>query len=115
MADRLWKQTERAIATRLGGSRVGNRGEATPDVATSWCSVEVKTRQNLPAWLQAAMRQAVGNAWPETLPVVVLHETGQRHDNDLVVLTLADFQQWFGDMYPDGVSGDGEVAENGRE
>jgi len=26
MADRTWKATERAIARRLGGRRVGNRG-----------------------------------------------------------------------------------------
>lgn len=92
-----WKATERAISKRLAGQRVGNQGAATPDVVTPWCSIEVKHRKELPAWLQDAMRQAVANARPETLPVVILHQCGQRHDNDLVMLRLRDFQEWFGE------------------
>jgi len=98
VTDKTWKQTERAIAARLGGERVGNRGTGTPDVTTSWASVECKTRKVLPGWLQDAMAQAVRNARPETLPLVVLHEVGQRHDDDLVVVRLADFVQWFGEV-----------------
>jgi len=96
MPDRLWKATERAIAARLGGVRVGCTGEATPDVVSDWLSCEVKTRKRLPGWLQDAMRQAVANAKEGTLPLVVLHEVGQRHDSDLVVMRLAAFVAWFG-------------------
>ncbi len=53
-------------------------------------------RQRLPSWLQAAMAQARANAPAGRLPVVILHKLGQRHDDDLVVLRLADFEEWFG-------------------
>jgi hypothetical protein len=28
--------------------------------------------------------------------VVVLHELGQRHDNDLVVMRMRDYAEWYG-------------------
>jgi len=98
MGDKTWKQVERAVAKRLGGQRTGATGGATPDVATGWASVEVKTRQELPAWLLDAVRQAVRNAHPNTLALVILHQVGERHDNDLVVLRLRDFEDWYGKL-----------------
>lgn len=98
MADRTWKANERAIAKRLGGQRVGNRGSNTEDVAHRWLSIEVKSRRALPAWLLEAVAQARRNSPPSRLPVVVLHQVGQRHANDLVVLTLGDFEEWFGSL-----------------
>lgn len=98
MPNETWKQCERAIAHRLAGSRAGNRGTASPDVQTPWASVEVKTRQTLPRWLLDAMRQARVNAWGDRLPLLILHETGARHDDDLCILRLADFEAWFGDL-----------------
>ncbi len=93
-----WKANERAIAKRLGGQRVGATGRNTEDVSHDWLSIEVKTRRRLPAWLLAAMAQARANAPAGRLPVVVLHQVGRHHDNDLVVLRLADFEEWFGEM-----------------
>ncbi|MBC7233107.1 MAG: hypothetical protein H5T68_07715 [Chloroflexi bacterium] len=100
MPDKTWKQAERTIAKRLGGRRVGCTGRA--DVTSDWLSIEVKTRKRLPEWLRAALEQASLDAG-DKLALVVLHETGQRHDNDLVVLRLRDFEGWFG-----------EVADNGK-
>ena len=83
----------------LGGKRVGNRGGATCDVDHAWLAVEVKHRKTLPTWLVAALKQARVNSDCVTkLPIVVLHESGQRHANDLVVLRLADFVEFFGDV-----------------
>lgn len=45
-----------------------------------------------------AMAQARTNAPAGRLPVVVLHRVWSRHDNDLVVLRLADFEEWFGGL-----------------
>ena len=98
MSDKAWKRAERMVAKRLGGRRVGNSGRNTEDVFHDWLSVEVKERRELPLWLQAAMAQAWHNAPSGHLPLVVLHELGQRHDGDLVVLRLADFEAWFGDV-----------------
>lgn len=88
---------ERRIARELGGQRVGNRGRAAPDVVAQdgWLVVEVKQRANLPAWLGHAVGQAVASAGPSQLPVTVLHEAGTPYAGALVVLRLADFQDWF--------------------
>jgi hypothetical protein len=91
-----WKKTERAVAQRLGGQRVGNRGTNTEDVAHEWLSIECKHKKELPTWLKLAMWQAKTNADADKLPVVVLHENGQRHADNLVVIRMADFQEWFG-------------------
>ena len=91
-----WKDTERAIARRLGGHRVGNTGRGTPDVVSSSLAAEVKTRKALPRWVLDAVAQAVRNAPDGRLPVVVLHEKHKRHDGDLVLLRLADFERLAG-------------------
>lgn len=75
MSDRLWKKTERAIAKRLGGQRVGATGKPGPDVVTSTLSVEVKTRKTLPKWLKDALAQATNGA-DGRLPVVIIHQPG---------------------------------------
>lgn len=92
-----WKQTERAIAKRLNGKRIGVTGKATADVVSDWLSVEVKHRKRLPQWLKDALMQA-GTGAGDRLPLVILHESGQRHADDLVILRLADFQDWFGEV-----------------
>jgi len=97
--DHRWKAAERAIAQRLGGDRVPVNGRGnTPDIAHPWLAIEVKDRERLPIWLRRALDQAQAGARPGQLPVAVLHEAGRRHDDDLVVLRLADFKTWFGDM-----------------
>lgn len=90
-----WKQTERAIAKRLNGRRLGATGRATADVVNAWLGAEIKHRRRLPEWLKVALDQARNGAG-ERLPIVILHESGQRHDNDLVLMRLADFEDWFG-------------------
>ena len=91
-----WKDTERAIAKRTGGVRTGCTGRATSDVVTESLAIECKTRATLPAWLGDAIAQAVRNAHGDRLPAVLLHQTGRRHDNDVVCLRLEDFLDWFG-------------------
>jgi hypothetical protein len=97
---KTWKNVERAIAEKLGGQRMSNHalGLRTPDVESPWLSVEVKHRKALPLWIKEAMTQAETNGDEAKLPLVVLHEKGRRHDNDLVVLRLGDFVDWFGEF-----------------
>jgi len=74
-------------------------GLRTPDVESPWLSVEVKHRKALPLWIKEAMAQAETNSSDEAkLPLVVLHEKYQCHDNDLVMLRLGDFLDWFGEF-----------------
>ncbi len=95
-----WKHTERALAKKLNGTRTGPQGKAIEDVTTDWLTVESKHRKELPAWLKAAIAQVVNAAAkkPGYLGIVVLHEAGKRHDNDLVVVRFGDFVEWFGDV-----------------
>lgn len=97
MPNNTWKHTERAIAKRLGGRRIGATGRATADVVSNSFSVEVKHRRRLPQWVKDAVEQARHGAG-ERLPIVILHESGQRHADDLVVLKLSSFQEWFGEV-----------------
>jgi len=94
-----WKRTERAIAAYVGGRRNPITGRQRGDVADinhDWLSVEVKHRAKLPAWLHDAMSQAVAAQRDGQLPVVILHEAGTRHDEDIVCVRLKDFREWFG-------------------
>jgi hypothetical protein len=73
------------------------RGDA-PDVAHPWPSIECKHRRKLPVWLEHVMRQAEASARSGQLPAAVLHESQRRHVNDLVVVRLGDWLDWFGGM-----------------
>jgi len=88
-----WKNVERALARRLDGRRTGATGRSGADVLTDRLSVEVKHRRRLPDWLKKAFEQADQDA-NRRLPVVILHEFGQRHDADLVLIRLADFESF---------------------
>ena len=65
---------------------------------------EVTVWQRTPGWLGKALGFAKGNAYPDKLGVVILHE--RESGPDLVVLSLEDFRNWFGElrvrMYPVG-------------
>ncbi|MEO5357717.1 MAG: hypothetical protein H7844_10520, partial [Nitrospirae bacterium YQR-1] len=86
------KTTERAIAKRISGDRRGVLGGE--DISHPVFSVEVKSRQKFVAseW----MSQAIRNAPEGKTPLVVVHVNGQRHDNDLVVIRMRDFEDYNG-------------------
>ena len=86
-----WQRAERHVADALGTTRNGNTGHATADVSTEdWC-IEVKSTGRLPARVVAALQQAERAASGQQTPVAVLHQVGQRHDSDLVVMRWKDF------------------------
>ena len=84
---------ERYIARRLGGRRVEHYGGE--DVAHEWLSIECKERQGIPQWLTQAVAQALAYAGQGKLAIAVLHELNRSHDEDLVVMRLKDFEEWF--------------------
>ncbi len=94
MPDKTWKAAERRIAGRFGTKRTGPVGRNAPDVITGDLSIEVKTRKSLPAWLHDALAQSEHNAQPGTLPIVVLHQIGDRYDDDIVMMSMKSFTQW---------------------
>jgi hypothetical protein len=98
VANDTWKKNERALAARLGGKRIGPTGKTGSDVAHPLFAIECKHRKNLPEWLYEAQAQSCGAARPEQLPIVVWHKLGDRHDGDLVVMRLKDFEAWAGTL-----------------
>ena len=89
-----WKACERRVAELLGGRRVpvsGRQRGDTPDVIHEWLSIEVKSRQRLPSWLEEAMKQAEASAKDRQPPVVVLHQDGKKYRDALGVCRLSRF------------------------
>ena len=96
---RDWKQTERCIASILGGRRipVSGRGRGdNPDIEHPLLSVEVKARASFPAWLEDALRQAELSATNGKTPAVVLHGDRKPYRDVLVVLRLSKFAELLG-------------------
>jgi len=99
-----WKRVEREIAKRFGTVRNLSQGLAVPDVVTHTLSIEVKSRRSLPKWLSNALKQAEDNCVSGTLPLVVLHESGELYNDALVIMRLKDF------LRP--AKGEGEALDN---
>jgi hypothetical protein len=94
---RTWQRAEQRIGKALGVQRVGNTGVSTADVVTPWLCCEVKSWRTLPVKVLAALQQAEAAASPDQLPIAVLHQVGERHAGDLVVMRWGDFIAWHGD------------------
>ena len=94
MADKLWKSAERKIASLLGGQRVpitGRQRGSAPDIAHPTLSIEVKHRENFPAWLLDALDQAEQSMVSgEQVPIAVLHQKGMKYEDCLAVMRLSD-------------------------
>lgn len=90
MVDKTWKQAERRIASRLGGTRQKNDGTGKPDIEHSILAPEVKHGAQVPKMLVDAMAQARKNAPEGTVPCVILHPKGaHRHTVAMTVKELA--------------------------
>jgi hypothetical protein len=92
-----WKEAERRIAHLLGGRRVPvtgrQRGDA-PDIDHPRLSLEVKHRQELPAWLHNAMNQAQAAKRDNQLPAVILHGKRMDYRTSMALMRLDDFIDW---------------------
>ena len=106
-----WKQHERRTAAALGGIRVGPTGRAGPDVDAGWIVAECKHRARLPGWIGAALAKVRQQAGPRRLGIVVAHERGAR--DSWVILSMADWRAWFGDLAVKGDSADCDRREDG--
>ena len=86
------KRTEKAIAKRLGGRRVGVLGKS--DVEHKLFSFECKSRLKFVG--EKWFMQAVRNCEQDKIPAVIVHITGQHHSNDYVIFKLRDFEDLLG-------------------
>lgn len=91
------KRTEAALATRTGSKRVGIFGDH--DLEHELWSIEVKNRQKcvVTSW----MHQSIRNCHLFKTPLVILHIHGDRHDNDLVMMRLKDWEDNYGKLGSD--------------
>ncbi|MCZ7539123.1 MAG: hypothetical protein M5U29_04240 [Anaerolineae bacterium] len=97
---RTWQRHEQAVAAALGTERTAagaqNRRDGGADVRTDWLVAECKSWSRLPARVVAALEQAERSADSEQLPIAVLHQVGQRREDNLCVMRWGDFLDWFG-------------------
>lgn len=91
---RRGRKYEARIQKRFGGYKQGLYGGE--DVATEIFSIEAKTRKKFVG--QQFMDQAVSNCTKGKVPLVVVHVVGQRMPNDLVMMRLGDFEDWYGSL-----------------
>jgi hypothetical protein len=82
------KRAEKAIAKRLNGLCIGILG--AEDILTDQFAIEVKTRKKFVAlsWYQQAVKNAKNK-----IPLLIVHISNKHHDNDLVILSLKDFEK----------------------
>lgn len=96
VSDKGWKRTERKIAELLGGRRIPVNGRirgCAPDIEHDTLSLEVKSRQSIPRWLQEAGEQARAVPRDGRVPVSVIHVQGKPYADALVVVRLGDFAE----------------------
>ena len=87
------KALERFIAKDLGGRRVGILGKA--DVELPGMILECKERKRLPRFIAHCFEQ-VEKYESKLRRGVVLHELGQEHDEDIVMVRLKHFREILG-------------------
>ena len=91
---RQGRHVQSVIAKRLGGKNVGTiEGQDVAFADKPW-SVEVKHRKKFIG--RTFMKQAVKNCPKDKTPLVVVHELNSRHDEDLVLIQMKDWENWYG-------------------
>jgi hypothetical protein len=86
------KESEKAIAKMLGGSRKGLFGGEDIDLDGKY-SLEIKSRNSFSGvkWMDQCVKNSKGK-----FPVVIIHVTGKQHINDYVLIRIADFKTLIG-------------------
>jgi len=109
MADKPWKQHERAVAKALGVRRNPNTGEHRSDIDAGPFVIEHKKRKRIPALIVAAMEQAVRAAGDTKTPLVILSEARRGvKAKRFVVLRFEDWLDWYG---PSKIPKEAEVTK----
>ncbi|MBA3554493.1 MAG: hypothetical protein H0W29_07030 [Gemmatimonadales bacterium] len=95
-----WKNIERKVAAIIGGVRVPvtgrSRGDA-PDIAHERLAIEVKAWAKVPASLREPMAQARAAVRGTAVPLVVLHQAGDRAGDALCLFRLEDLARLMGE------------------
>lgn len=87
---RRGKDLERFLAKDLKGRRLGLLGMEDVILGDDY-AIECKEREKLPVFLRKCMAQACANCNNKT-PIVVLHQLGDHHADDLVIMRYSDWK-----------------------
>ena len=92
MGNTTWKNIERGVCQYLGCTRSGPTGIEGPDCSCGDLpiSVQVKHRENVPAWFSEMVSQTVGQTGAGKLPLLVLHALGKPIHESYTIMTLRD-------------------------
>lgn len=82
------KRFEKHTAKEFSGDRVGIFGGA--DVLTGVFAIECKDRKRFTG--KSFMEQAIANAPSGKIPIVIVHVTGDRHENDMIMIRMKDWK-----------------------
>jgi len=82
---------ERYIAKVFDGMRTGVLGGE--DILHPIYSIECKSREKLPKWFSKFWEQTMYNCKEGKVPLLVIHVTNARHDDDFVIMRLKDFEE----------------------
>ena len=99
MPDKSWKKFERRLAERVGGKRIPVTGERDgADVIAGPFCYQAKLRRGLPSYLRRWLSGivAAGERSGGATGVVIWKQPGEKVDDAVVVLRLADWEQWHG-------------------
>lgn len=93
---RKGKRYENYLTNRLELKHTGYVGYECPDIEGETVVIDAKYRKSLPLWLKEPLEKLAGQA-ENQLALVIWHERGVNHDEDLVVMSLKDFEKLFND------------------
>ena len=100
MPTNTWKAFERFVSKYLGGTRRGADFRSATggknDVIHEWLSIECKYNAR-PSWslIRQALRQAIGAATEEQLPIAVIKKRGEADEDAVVCVPIKFFKEWF--------------------
>jgi hypothetical protein len=89
---RRGKAVQKKVVESLGGKNVGTLG--SEDGEHPIWSIEVKSCKKFSG--KKYMNQCIKNCKEGKTPLLIVHVTGEHHNNDLVIMRRSDWDDWFG-------------------
>ena len=94
---KAWKSWQAWLCRFFGYSNKGwvyDVPECKPGEKTLW-SVEAKHRKKLPDYIVSGMKQAEDAGSKGQIPVLGLHQKGDRYEDSYIVMRVSTFRDWF--------------------
>ncbi len=92
-----WKPWQQFLCRLFGYTNKGwvyDVPECSPGEKTPW-SVEAKHRKKLPNYIHEGMQQAEVQAAKDQIPVLGLHQKGDKYEESYIVMRVKTFREYF--------------------